>query len=254
MTLNGKTALVTGAARGIGAAIATALASQGAVVLLTDVLDDAGEALAGHLRAEGFKARFAHLDVSDFQAWKDVIEDIFRVQGRIDILVNNAGVQLRMRIDDMDIAQWQRVLGINVNGAMFGIKATAPLMKKGGGGSIVNIASISGLGASPNVAYGTSKWALRGLTKCAAFEYGKWNVRVNAVLPGVVLTELSSGSAALHMFRQATPLGALATPENVAAVVAFLASDDAAGVTGQDYVVDCGFSAGQHPGLTMQAA
>jgi 3alpha(or 20beta)-hydroxysteroid dehydrogenase len=254
MKLNGKAALVTGAARGIGAAIASALAREGAKVLLVDVLDEAGEAVAKQLRTAGLKARFAHLDVSDFQAWQRVVAEASRLESKVDVLVNNAGVQLRMGIDDLEIAQWQRVLATNVNGQLFGIKATAPLMKENGGGSIVNIASISGLGASPNVAYGTSKWAVRGLTKCAAFEYGKWKVRVNAVLPGAVLTELSSGSPALELFRDRTPLGDLVTPENVAAVVVFLASDDAAGVTGQDYVVDGGFTAGQHPGLNIQIA
>lgn len=256
MKLNGKTALVTGAARGIGAAIATALAKEGASVLLADVLDAPGELLAEKLRSSGLNARFVHLDVSDFEAWKRVVDEATRTEGQVDVLVNNAGVQLRMRIDDLDIAQWQRVLAVNVNGQLFGMKVTAPLMKKNGGGSIVNIASISALGASPNVAYGTSKWAVRGLTKCAAFEYGKWKVRVNAVLPGAVLTELSNGSPALDLFRQATPIGDLVTPENVASVVVFLASDDAAGVTGQDYVVDggvfCGAASGSHhPGRLM---
>ncbi|MEJ8814632.1 SDR family oxidoreductase [Variovorax ureilyticus] len=252
MTMVDKVAIVTGAARGIGAAIATALAREGANVILTDVLIEEGEAMADQLRSMGYRARFTPLDVSDYEAWLRVVAEAEELDGGVDILVNNAGIQLRRRIADMEIAEWNRVFSINLNGALFGIKATTPSMKRRAGGSIVNIASISALGATPNVAYGTSKWAVRGLTRSAAFEYGRWNIRVNAVLPGAIPTELSRQSPSLDMFRKATPLGHLVTPEHVADVVVFLASEMAAGISGQDHVVDGGFTAGQHPGLAMQ--
>lgn len=253
MDLTGKTAIVTGGARGIGAATALALAKAGANVVMTDVLDNPGEAMAEQLRAAGLLARYAHLDVTDFEAWKQLLSATFDIEGRIDILVNNAGIHLRKNIDDIKIDEWSRVLAVNLNGVLFGIKAVVPFMRAGRAGSIVNIASISALGASPNVAYGTSKWGVRGLTKSAAFEYGKWKIRVNAVLPGVILTDLTRGSDALEIFRNGTPLGALATPDDVAAMVVFLASDNAAAITGQDYIVDGGFTAGQHPAVVFKS-
>lgn len=173
--------------------------------------------------------------------------------GHLDILVNNGGINLRKGITDISAAEWNEVISTNLTGAMLGIKAATPVMRRAGRGSIINISSISGLGASPNVAYGTSKWGLRGLTRSAAFEFGPDGIRVNAILPGVVDTELNTGINYMDHFRAATPLGRLASAQDIAEMALFLASDEAQSITGQDYVVDGGFSAGHRPNMRFPA-
>jgi 3alpha(or 20beta)-hydroxysteroid dehydrogenase len=244
-----KIALVTGAAQGLGASIAARFAAEGASVICADIRDDLGEEGSQGLRRNGLEARYVRLDVASPDDWDKAIASIREREGRLDVLVNNAGVNLRKGILDLSVAEWDSVIAINLRGALLGLKAAVPLIAEGSGGSVINIASISGLGASPNVAYGTSKWALRGLTRSAAFEFGPLGIRVNAILPGVVETPLNDGLTYVENFRRATPLGELASSDDIAAMALFLASEDSRAITGQDHVVDGGFSSGHRPEL-----
>lgn len=251
--LREKVALVTGAARGLGAAIAARFAEEGARVVLSDVRDDLGAETAAILSTRGQSARYVHLNIADPGGWERTISEIEETEGRLDILVNNGGINLRKGIAEVSLTEWNEVISINLTGTMLGIKAATPLMRRAGSGSIINVSSISGLGASPNVAYGTSKWGLRGLTRSAAFEFGSDGIRVNAILPGVVDTELNTGINYMDHFRAATPMGKLTSAEDIAAMALFLASDESRCITGQDHIVDGGFSAGHRPNVQFKA-
>lgn len=243
MTLaTGKVVLVTGAARGMGAAEAGWLAREGADVVLADVLDELGAEAAGQIRRDGGSAEYVSLDVTEESQWKDVVGQIIDRHGRIDALVNNAGVMLRKGVLDVDLADFDRVMQVNLTGPLLGIRAVAPHMIASGGGAIVNIVSGAAMAASPNSAYAASKWALRGLTKSVALELGSQGVRVNAVHPGGIRTDMAGDDTALAaIFSSLTPLGRLGTPDDVAAIAGFLCTDSAAFITGADIVVDGGF-------------
>ena len=179
--LDGKVAIVTGAARGQGAAEAELLVESGASVVMTDVLDDAGRDLAERL---GDMAVFVSHDVSSVGGWKIVVESAVDRFGGIDVLVNNAGILSRKGIEDMTIDEYRRLMSINLDGAVIGTKAVIPHMRARGGGSIINIGSVAGMSGSTDLAaYTVSKWALRGFTKCTALEFGPENIRANAVFP-----------------------------------------------------------------------
>jgi 3alpha(or 20beta)-hydroxysteroid dehydrogenase len=242
--LAGKTALVTGAAGGQGAAEAKLFAEAGARVVLADVQDEPGEARAQEIRDAGGDAVYRHLDVSSESGWQSVIDGIAADQGALNILVNNAGVALRGgRVTNTSLEDWNRVLSINLTGAFLGIRTAAPLIRDSGGGAIVNTGSIAGMVGHFATAYSTSKWGLRGVTKSAAMELLDWNIRVNAVHPGLVMTPLVEGSddfiAALG---EQTPMERGATAEEIASVVLFLACDDSSYITGHDIAVDGGFT------------
>lgn len=235
-----KVALITGGARGQGEAEARLFAQEGARVYLCDVLEEEGQALAAEI---GTKIRFIRLDITDAKAWRRVVAEIEARAGRLDILINNAGANVRHALTNTTREEWDRMLNVNLTGQFLGIQACAPLMKQGGGGSIVNLGSTAGIMGHPVAGYSTSKWGVRGLTKSAAIELAPANIRVNALHPGVVTTPMMDTAGTL--FRELvelTPLGRAGRPEEMAEVVLFLASDAASFITGIDLAADGGFS------------
>jgi 3alpha(or 20beta)-hydroxysteroid dehydrogenase len=242
--LAGKTAIVTGAARGQGAAEARLMAEAGASVIIADVLDDAGKALAADIRKHGGKAEFRHVDVSQEAAWTDTVAFAKSTFGGLNILVNNAGVALRVpSMIETKLEDWNRLISINLTGAFLGIRTCAPLIRDSGGGAIVNTGSIAGMTGHFATAYSSTKWAIRGLTKSAAMEFAPWKIRCNAVHPGIVLTDMVGESADfVEAMTWMTPLARPATAEDIAKVVLFLASDDSGYITGHDVPVDGGFT------------
>jgi 3alpha(or 20beta)-hydroxysteroid dehydrogenase len=241
----GKVVVVSGAARGQGAAEAAAFADEGAHVVLGDVLDSEGKQVA---REIGDAARYVHLDVTDESSWKSLADRAEAEFGRIDVLVNNAGVVRFAHVDDLDVAEFREVLEINVTGTLLGIQAVAPAMRRAGGGSIVNISSIAGLKGSPDAAaYVTSKWAVRGLTKAAAIDLADAGIRVNSVHPGVIRTPMvmRPGTTVEEILERHLPrllIPRLGTTADVVPLVLFLASGEAAYVTGAEFVVDGGWT------------
>ena len=226
----GRVIVVTGAASGQGAAEAVALAAEGAEVVAADL-----EAPPAVDRVHPFA-----LDISDPGGW-DALAAFARERfGRVDGLVNNAGVTSRVRIGDVDLAEWNRVLAVNVTGAMLGIQALLPLM--GAGASIVNVGSLAGLTGHYTVPYTTSKWALRGLTHACAMELGERGIRVNAVHPGYIETPMTASAPPAFLAANVaiTPLGRAGQPEEVAALVVFLMSDESSFITSTDIPIDGG--------------
>jgi 3alpha(or 20beta)-hydroxysteroid dehydrogenase len=246
--LNGRIAIITGGARGQGAATARVFASEGAKVVIADVLEAEGVAAAAQI---GPSAIFRQLNVADEAAWDALVTDIGDHWGTIDILVNNAGILHASTLLDLDRQDFERVLGVNLIGAWLGIKATAPGMIAKGNGSIVNICSIGALcGMNGTGAYGASKWALRGLTKTAAMELGFKGVRVNAVFPGAVNTEMNDANRkpVTHEEQQIVtrPIQRYADPEEIARTSLYLASDEASYLCGAEIVVDGGLTLGNY--------
>lgn len=246
--LKGKVAIITGGARGMGAATCRLFVAQGAKVAITDVLEEDGAKLAAEL---GDAARFWRHDVTDAQQWATIVAEVEAELGPVDILVNNAGVLLFKALLDTSLEDYQRVLNVNLIGEFLGIKAVAPAMVARGKGSIVNISSIDGMkGSNGLAAYASSKWGLRGLTKVAAMELGHKGVRVNSVHPGGVDTVMtnhdqSSRDKVNERFGN-VPLQRVGGPEEVAAASLFLASDDASYLTGTEIVVDGGMTTGTY--------
>jgi 3alpha(or 20beta)-hydroxysteroid dehydrogenase len=243
--LQGKVAIVTGAARGQGEAEARRFVAEGAMVLLTDVLDDDGEAVAADL---GDGAAYRHLDVTSEDEWLAAVADCEARFGPVSILVNNAGILDFAPIEKQDVDKFRKVLDVNLTGTMLGMKSVAPSMKRAGGGSIVNISSNSGIWGIPMAgAYSASKWAVRGLSKTGALELGKHGIRVNSVHPGGVDTPMVRAPGYEPndtAWAKNLPLGRFGRPEEIAAVVTFLASDEAGYVTGAEWSVDGGATAG----------
>lgn len=252
--LSGKVAIITGGGRGQGAAEARLFATLGARVVVTDILESEGQAVAASI---GAAARFVRHDVSSPDGWESAVDLATNEFGRLDVLVNNAAVCSVTPIPDQSLEEFERMLRVNLVGPFLGIKAVVGPMTAAGGGSIVNIASQAALqGLSGYGAYGSSKWGLRGLTKVSAIELGPLGIRVNAVYPGMIDTpmighldvRLGSGG------HPGAPLTRVGVPEEVAAVVAFLASDASSYITGADLAVDGGASAGRIPMTTPATA
>lgn len=251
MRLEGKVALVTGAARGIGAATARRFVSEGARVILADRRTDEGEVLAAELNGvrEG-AARFTSLDISDEAGWANAVESARETYGGLDVLVNNAGMIRVMSLEETDLATFQKVINTNLVGAFLGIKAVMKDMERGGGGSIINFSSVQGLEGRENMsAYAASKFGVRGLSKTAAIELGPKGIRVNVVVPGPTKTKMTERKGWTDdQYNEAYggyPLGRMGEASEIADVVLFLASDESSFCTGADYVVDGGVLAGK---------
>lgn len=243
MNFSGKLAVITGGARGMGKLEADLFSSGGAAVAICDILDKEGEATAAQLRETGREARYFHLDVASATSWDAAIEGIVSWRGSIDILINNAGFLTRKTVANYTEDDWRKVLDINLTGTFLGVSKIAPLMSAKGG-AIVNIGSNAAFSGHPDAAYTASKWGVRGLTKSAALEFAQSNVRVNCVCPGLVVTDINRNAPHLASMIGAIPLGKPAEAIDIAQVVAFLASDAARMITGEDIVVDGGFTAG----------
>jgi 3alpha(or 20beta)-hydroxysteroid dehydrogenase len=247
--LENKVAIITGAARGMGAATARLFVAEGARVVLADLLDAEGAALAQQL---GASARYRHHDVAHEDSWQQLLRDTLADFGGVDILVNNAGVLLMRGLLETSCADFERVIGVNLLGTFLGIRTAAPHLIERGGGAIVNISSIDGMkGSNATSAYSASKWGVRGLTKVAAMELGHRGVRVNSVHPGGILTPMiarpgSAAQAATEKFFKSVPLGRIGQPEEVARVTLFLASAEASYVCGAEIVVDGGMTIGPY--------
>lgn len=242
--LSGKTALVTGGARGQGSVEAHLLAACGAKVLIGDVLEEEGKAFVAELAQEGLHVRFIRLDVSSEADWDAAVQSLRDWTGRLDILVNNAGIINRTLICATSLEKWNRLISINLTGSFLGIQRCAELMKQSGGGSIINISSNTAHSGHYDPAYTSSKWALRGLTRSAAMEFATDKIRVNAVCPGLIVTELNRNSPHLRPNIEQTPMKRSGTEEEVAQLVLWLASDASTFVTGEDILIDGGFIAG----------
>ena len=233
--LDGKVAIITGGARGQGAAEAEMFRDEGAQVIITDVLEDEGGKTAGTLGVE-----FLSHDVSSAEAWEAVVSDVISRHGHIDVLVNNAGILRGARLINTSDDIWDQTVAINQTGVFYGMRAVAPQMIEQDSGSIVNISSVAGLEATfASMAYGATKWAVRGMSKIAALELGRHNVRVNSIHPGLINTDMTSEFDKDRMVR-AIPLGREADASEVAAVALFLASDDSSYCSGQEFTVDGG--------------
>ena len=236
MRLNGKTAIVTGAARGLGASIAADIVAEGGSVVIGDILEDEGRAVAESL---GATARFRKVDVSNGAEWATLVTETEARLGPIDVLVNNAAIIELMSFDEIDETQFRRVFEVNELGCFLGMKAVVPSMRRAGGGSIVNISSIAGLHSAGGLGYTASKFAIRGMSKAAAWHLGPDKIRVNSVHPGWMRTPQTE-VAPLDWVSTLLPLRRIAEPGEVAKLVSFLASDDAAIITGSEYLIDGG--------------
>lgn len=243
MSLRNKTAVLTGAARGQGLAEARLLAEKGASVIICDVLEAEGRAAAATLVSAGLNVQFARLDVALEEDWNRVAALVREQSDALDILVNNAGIINRSSISDTSLEAWTRLMTINVTGAFLGIKTLAPLLAVRGA-AVVNISSNSAFSAHYDPGYTASKWALRGLTRAAAMEFAGQKIRVNAVCPGLVLTDLNAEAPHLKPMIEMTPLKRAASVDEIAHLVAYLVSDEACFITGEDFVIDGGFTAG----------
>ena len=248
MRLEGKVALISGGARGMGAAEARLFASEGAKVVIGDLLEEEGRQTEAQINEAGGECLFVRLDVTSEGNWRDAVAITVARFGKLDILVNNAGIFRTERVEDTSEQSWDQVMDVNAKGVFLGTKHAIPEMRKVGGGSIINISSIAGLVGSPySSAYNASKGAVRLLTKSTAIQYAKEGIRANSVHPGVIETEMTRevvNDEAFRQFRLVTnPIPRLGQPEDVAYGVLFLASDEASVMTGSELVIDGGWTA-----------
>ncbi|MFG2086605.1 MULTISPECIES: glucose 1-dehydrogenase [unclassified Spirillospora] len=247
--LDGKVALITGGARGMGKSHVRRFLDEGARVVFGDVLEDEGAKLAADL---GDDARFVRMDVSKEDDWHNAVETATSAFGALHILVNNAGIIRHKTIEEMSVDEFRQILDVNLIGQWLGVKSVTAAMREAGGGSIVNVSSTEGfIGASGLAAYSASKFGIRGLTKAAARELGKYGIRVNSIHPGGVLTPLSlqddvvSATAdSADAFLKALPLGRMGKSKEVSGLVVYLASDDSSYCTGSEVLVDGGMLTG----------
>jgi len=240
--LQGKVAIITGAAQGMGAAHAKLFVEQGAKVVLTDLNEEKGQAFAAEL---GENALFVKQNVAKEEDWATVVATAEEKFGPVNVLVNNAGITMAKPMMQTTVEEYRRIVEINQVSVFLGMKAVLPSMQKAGGGSIVNVSSMNGLVAGA-IGYTDTKFAVRGMTKAAAMEAAHYNVRVNSVHPGVIATPMvvqEDTKAAVEEFAKHIPLGRVAQPEEVSNMVLFLASDESSYSTGSEFVIDGGMTA-----------
>ncbi len=249
MRLANKVALITGGARGQGAVEAKLFATEGAYVVICDILDEEGKRIESEINNTGGSSLFAHLDVTDESEWQNVIATTLNSFGKLDILVNNAGIYKWAQVEETTSELWDQTMDINAKGVFLGTKHAIPAMRNSGGGSIVNISSVAGLIGSANAAaYGASKGAVRLLTKSTAIQYAKDGIRANSVHPGIIDTPMTTPNLlatqeARDRSASRHPLGRVGTSEDVAYGVLFLASDESSFMTGSELVIDGGLTA-----------
>lgn len=249
MRLENKVALISGGARGIGAAIARIFAQEGARTVIGDILEEEGRRTAAEITESGEECLFVRLDVTSEADWEQAAGAAITRFGRLDILVNNAGISARGTIEETSEADWTRTMDINVKGAFLGTKQVIPAMKAGGGGSIVNISSGAGIAPQPGTsgAYAASKGAVRIFSKATAVQYARDNIRCNSVHPGPIETTMLRATrpdaSALEAMMGRVPLGRFGRPEEIAYGVLYLASDESSFVTGSELVIDGGRTA-----------
>jgi NAD(P)-dependent dehydrogenase (short-subunit alcohol dehydrogenase family) len=249
MRLAGKVALISGGARGMGASEARLFAREGARVVIGDILDAEGQAVAADIKAQGGDALFVRLDVTDEGDWDRAVARTVERFGKLDILVNNAGVGGGSRIEDTTVKEWDHVMDVNAKGVFLGTRAVIPAMRRAGGGSIINISSQLGLVgtdiSSPQ--YQASKGAVRLLTKTTAMQYAREGIRANSVHPGPIVTAMTERRRAdpehYRLMLSRIPLGRFGEPDEVSYGVLYLASDESTFVTGSELVIDGGWTA-----------
>ncbi len=233
--VDGKVALISGGARGMGASHARLLVQEGAKMVIGDILDEEGKALAEEI---GDAARYVHLDVTQPDQWEAAVATAVDEFGKLDVLVNNVGIVALGQLKKFDLGKWQKVIDVNLTGTFLGMRAAVEPMTAAGSGSIINVSSIEGLRGAPAVhPYVASKWAVRGLTKSAALELAPLNIRVNSIHPGFIRTPMTAN---LPDDMVTIPLGRPAESREVSTFVVFLASDDASYATGSEFVMDGG--------------
>jgi|SRR5215470_2952466 len=245
--LDGKVALISGGARGQGAAEAETFVHEGAKVVFGDVRDDEGKKVEAAIRAGGGQATYVHLDVSSEADWQKAVQAAVDRYGKLDILINNAAITIpRVPIDERTVAEWDQVMAVNARGVFLGTKHAIPAMRRAGGGSIVNISSVAGIGQSlhQEPAYAASKGAVRIFTKVTASQHAKDKIRCNSVHPGPVDTEMFHKAfqdrEAMERRLQRVPLRRMGTVAEIVSAVLYLASDDSSYVTGSELVIDGG--------------
>ncbi len=247
--LRDKVAIVTGSTSGIGEAIARLYAQEGAKVVLAARKEEIAERIVEEIKSEGGEAMFVKLEVSRQEQWLALVEKVKEVYGRMHILVNNAGSNAKCSMPNVDMEKWYQIMDINVTGPMLGMQACAPLIRDSGGGAFVNISSLGGMLAGPGTAYNTSKWAMCGLSRSAAFTYSHWGIRSNCICPGfidgtnmtkAILTEDTKiTGTTIGDFAMVGP-GRHGTPMELAQAAVFLGSDESSYVNGLEIPVDGG--------------
>src|SRR5712671_2441511 len=245
--LDGKVALISGGARGQGAAEAETFAREGARVVFGDIRDDEGKKVEGAIRAGGGDAIYLHLDVTSEADWRAAVQTALDSHGRLDVLVNNAAIVIpKVPIEERTVAEWDQVMAVNAKGVFLGTKHAIPAMRRSGGGSIVNISSVAGIGQSlhQEPAYAASKGAIRIFTKVTASQHAKDRIRCNSVHPGPIDTEMLHSAMpdpeVLRRRMERVPLGRMGTVDEVVRLVLYLASDESAYMTGSELVIDGG--------------
>jgi NAD(P)-dependent dehydrogenase (short-subunit alcohol dehydrogenase family) len=248
MRLEGKVALITGGSRGQGAAEAALFASEGATVVIADILEDRGKQVEAQINEAGGRALFVTLDVSSEVDWERAVREAVEAFGKVDILVNNAALYSRVPIMETTLDDWKRILEVNATGVFLGTKATIPAMQQAGGGSIINISSTAGMvGSGRGSAYGTSKGGIKVFTKYTAVQHADDNIRANSIHPGPIDTEMIADNIGTPEGRARSesriPMGRIGTVDDVAFGALFLASDESSYMTGAELVIDGGFTA-----------